>query len=160
MKIFVLGNQGRMGTFLTDFLGKKGFSVNGSDITGDKAQGNEDEMRDSDVLILAVPQDEALKFVIEHEDFSNMVEIGSVKSIFRKFADKIVSIHPLFGPLSEDSEPRNPHFHQQGAIISFFSTPRAVCPECAREWKETGYRSEIKRLKALLRTENSINENR
>ncbi len=104
MDIFILGNRGRMGVFLTSLFRKKGFSVSGSDISDGKGESMGTEMRNSEVLILAVPQDQALKFIREHDGFTNIVEIGSVKSIFRDFTGKIVSIHPLFGPLSEDRE--------------------------------------------------------
>jgi prephenate dehydrogenase/chorismate mutase/prephenate dehydrogenase len=101
MDIFILGNKGRMGSYLTNFLREKGFNIKGLDIISKESENMEREMKNSDVLILAIPQDEALKFVREHENFTNIMEIGSVKSIFKDFAGKIVSIHPLFGPISE-----------------------------------------------------------
>lgn len=104
MNIFILGNRGRMGTYLTSLFRQKGFSVTGSDLHDEITEDTVNSMRNSDFLILAIPQDNALRFVKEHEDFANMVEIGSVKTIFRDYAGKIVSIHPLFGPLSEDSK--------------------------------------------------------
>ena len=104
MAIFILGNMGRMGSFLAQLFKERGFEVKGSDVAAGDTQGREIEIRNSDAVILAVPQDAALKFVMEHEDLENIVEIGSVKSIFSKFAGKIVSIHPLFGPLSQGSE--------------------------------------------------------
>ena len=66
----------------------------------------------------------------------------------------IVSLSLLFGeqiPIPE----REPHFHKKGHIMTFVSTPRALCPLCAMEWKEEGYREEIKRLHALLRTDST-----
>lgn len=103
MEIFIIGNRGRMGSFLTELFKERGFEVNGTDITAGNTEGRENEIRNSDAVILAVPQDIALKFVREHSDLENIIEIGSVKSVFTEFAGRIVSIHPLFGPLSQGS---------------------------------------------------------
>lgn len=51
---------------------------------------------------------------------------------------------------------REPHFHREGLVMTFVSIPRALCSECAREWKEEGFREEIKRLHALLRTDSTV----
>lgn len=103
MEIFIVGEKGRMGSFLKELFRERGFEVKGSDISEGNTKGRESEIRNSDAVILAVPQDVALKFVKEHEELKNIIEIGSVKSIFSEFAGKIVSIHPLFGPLSQGS---------------------------------------------------------
>ena len=106
MEIFILGNRGRMGSFLTELFKERGFDVSGSDIAAGDTEGRESDIMKSDAVILSVPQDIALGFVRKHADLKNIIEIGSVKSVFTEFAGRIVSIHPLFGPLSQGSSAR------------------------------------------------------
>jgi prephenate dehydrogenase len=102
MKIFILGNCGRMGKFLTSLLMEKGHEVRGYDILQDQNEPDISELRESDVIILSIPQQAAHQFAMDHPDFTNMVEIGSVKTIMKDLVGRIICIHPLFGPLSSD----------------------------------------------------------
>ncbi|WP_393971850.1 prephenate dehydrogenase/arogenate dehydrogenase family protein [Oxyplasma meridianum] len=101
-----MGNRGRMGSFLTELFRGKGFEIKGSDILDENTDRRESEIRNSDAVVLAVPQEVALKFVKDHADLKNIIEIGSVKTIFSEFVGKIVCIHPLFGPLSHKNKAR------------------------------------------------------
>ena len=104
MRIAVVGYSGRFGSAAVRILKDAGHAVipvHGPDFTG--------EMLDSvDYAILAVPIRVALNMVSSCSDPGKLVEICSVKSPFRPFAGKIMSIHPLFGPSSMNSQnPRN-----------------------------------------------------
>ena len=104
MRIAVVGYSGRFGSAAVRILKDAGHAVipvHGQDFTG--------EMLDSvDYALLAVPIRVALNMVSSCSDPGKLVEICSVKSPFRPFAEKIISIHPLFGPSSMNSQnPRN-----------------------------------------------------
>ncbi len=57
---------------------------------------------DANHVFLSVPLDAALK-IIENYNNKNFIEISSVKKPFKKYAKRITSIHPLFGPMSYNS---------------------------------------------------------
>ena len=102
MKIFILGNCGRMGKFLTGLFMEMGHEVEGFDILQGQKEPDISELGKFDAVLLSIPQQAALQFAMDHQDLANMVEIGSVKTIMKGLNGKIISIHPLFGPLSPD----------------------------------------------------------
>ncbi|MCL5732823.1 MAG: hypothetical protein M1285_05445 [Candidatus Thermoplasmatota archaeon] len=100
MRIAVVGYTGRFGSAAMKLLKDAGHTVipvHGVDFT--------EEMLDSlDYALLAVPIRAALNIVSSCRDPGKLVEICSVKSPFRPFAGKIISIHPLFGPSTLNSQ--------------------------------------------------------
>ena len=103
MKVFIMGNRGRMGKLLTDLFKDLGHEVKGFDILDGTTGPDSGEMQQADVILLSIPQGNALQFCLNHPEFKNVVEIGSTKSIMKNLKGKIISIHPLFGPLSYQS---------------------------------------------------------
>ncbi len=99
MKIAVVGYSGRFGSAAMKLLNDAGHTtvpVHGTDFTC--------EMLDSiDYALLAVPVNAALKIISSCSDPGRLVEICSVKSPFRPFAGRTISIHPLFGPSTINS---------------------------------------------------------
>lgn len=117
MRIAVVGYTGRFGSAAMRLLGEAGHTVipvHGLDFT--------DRILDSvDYALLAVPVHAALTIAGDCKDPGKLVEICSVKSPFRPFAGNIISIHPLFGPLTLNSG------NQRNIIyIDDLSTPGSI----------------------------------
>ena len=110
MKVFIMGNRGRMGKLLTGLFRDLGHEVKGFDILDGTAEPDSVEMQQADVILLSIPQEKALQFCLSHPEFKNVVEIGSTKSIMKNLRGRIISIHPLFGPLSYESGNRRKIF--------------------------------------------------
>ena len=100
MKILVVGSSGRFGATLLNLFKGTGHEVRGVDIQ-DYGKLKE-EMKIAEFIFLAVPASVALGIINEFGATRKIIEISSSKDPFKKFAGKIISIHPLFGPLSLD----------------------------------------------------------
>ncbi|QRF75273.1 prephenate dehydrogenase [Thermoplasmatales archaeon] len=98
MRIIVLGSGGRLGRLLSTMFRENGHTVVGIDM--DNSDMLEPEIRSSDIVFLAVPVRVAIKVIKNYHSTALLVEMSSVKEPFREFRDGIISIHPLFGPLS------------------------------------------------------------
>ncbi len=96
MRIGIVGSGGRFGSAAVAYLRSRGHSVDG--IHGrDFSRLFLDSV---DYAILAVPVNAALSIIESCGDRGKMIEIGSVKRPFMKYRGEIISIHPLFGPLT------------------------------------------------------------
>lgn len=95
MKFLVLGSSGNFGSTLVSYLRKSGHLVTGIE----KEQNIPSPLSEFDGCFLAIPLREAIEF-IEGNEHSALIEISSVKTPMRKYANRVVSIHPMFGPAS------------------------------------------------------------
>ena len=102
MKILIVGSSGRFGATLLHLFNDYGHEVRGIDIQ-DYGKLKE-EMKMAEFVFLAVPASLALNIINEFGASGKIIEISSSKDPFKKFAGKIISIHPLFGPLSSSCE--------------------------------------------------------
>lgn len=126
MKIAVLGSSGGMGSYFVRYFLAEGHQVVGSDIRKTKrAQGpllfassNREAVKGAKVVLISVPIRDTVKIAKEVipnlRDHSIVVEITSVKAGIRRELLKVLneknipllSIHPLFGPLSTSRHPK------------------------------------------------------
>ncbi|BAB60516.1 TVG1421572 [Thermoplasma volcanium GSS1] len=83
MKVGIIGKQGRLGRVLQAILDENGFDV---------VENN------WDIAFLSVPIGAAISYIEKYD--GPFIEVSSVKTPFKKYAGRIVSIHPLFGPAS------------------------------------------------------------
>lgn len=104
MKIAIIGGNGRIGRTLYKIFAKKSHYVISLDIEDRILISELDNM--VDLIFLAVPSTEAVKFIEQNPGARNFVELSSVKEPFKKYSGTIVSIHPLFGPMSADPKGR------------------------------------------------------
>ena len=106
MKITVLGSSGRFGSFVGEYFRSRGNTVISLDLN--TSQRNlADSLSSSDISLLATPLKEAIRYVEEYSEVTQLVEVCSVKAPFKKYPGKILSIHPFFGPESfKDSSRR------------------------------------------------------
>ncbi len=102
MKILVVGSSGRFGATLRHLFKDNGHEVIGVDIQ-DYGKLKE-ELKTAELIFLAVPASVALDIINEFGPTKKIIEISSSKDPFKIFAGKIISIHPLFGPLSLDDQ--------------------------------------------------------
>lgn len=93
MKILVLGSSGNFGSALTIYLKKNSHQVSGME-RGEKIPAPLDEF---DACFLAIPLKEAIEFLETHSH-NHVIEICSVKTPMTKFRNRVISIHPMFGP--------------------------------------------------------------
>ncbi|MCL4341775.1 MAG: hypothetical protein M1431_06760 [Candidatus Thermoplasmatota archaeon] len=100
MKIGIVGYGGRFGSAAMNYLGSRGISTIG--IHG--REFNDRFMDEVDFAILAVPVSAALSMIQGSSQREKLIEISSVKRPFKMYAGEIISIHPLFGPLTIGNE--------------------------------------------------------
>ncbi len=106
MKILVVGSNGRFGTSLLKLFNDMGVEADGVDISDTDLL--ERRIPESDYVFLSVPISPALDLIKRWGSSHKLIEVSSVKGPFRKYKNEIISIHPLFGPLSiGDNELRN-----------------------------------------------------
>ncbi len=96
MRIGIVGSGGRFGSAAASYLISKGLSVHG--IHG--RDFSKPFLDSVDFAILAVPISAAISIIEDCGDRGKVIEIGSVKRPFMKYKGEIISIHPLFGPLT------------------------------------------------------------
>lgn len=98
MKVSIIGSKGRIGSTLREKISGAGHEIL---LEADRNEPIDmARLKSSDLVILAVPQDEAIKLIGTYGDDCTIVEITSVKSPMKKYSGKVISIHPLFGPAS------------------------------------------------------------
>ena len=91
----MLGSSGNFGSALTNYLRKNGHRVSGME-RGQRSPAPTDEF---DACFLAIPLKEAIEF-LEANSHPKIIEICSVKTPMTRFRDRVISIHPMFGPIS------------------------------------------------------------
>lgn len=98
MKVSIIGSKGRIGSVLRERISSAGHEI----LVGADRDDVIDRslLEKSDLVVLAVPQDEAIRLMETYGETCRIVEITSVKSPMRRFSGKVISIHPLFGPAS------------------------------------------------------------
>ncbi len=105
MKVSIIGSKGRIGSTIREKIAGGGHTIL---LEADRNEPiSTVKLHDSDLVILAVPQDEAISLIGKYGEECTMVELTSVKSPMEKFSGKVISIHPLFGPASWE----NPDFN-------------------------------------------------
>jgi chorismate mutase / prephenate dehydrogenase len=130
-KILVVGGTGGMGRLLARFLALQGATVKlaGRQIDKTRTAAREIEVdagtildaASSDIVILSVPMQESARVATETASLmmeeSLLLDLASVKTgISDKISERIpknleyVSLHPLFGPMSD-------HFNDQSVIV-------------------------------------------
>jgi len=102
MRIIIIGSGGRLGGVLSSMFSSAGHIVVGIDLFN--AGRLDEEIRDADITLLAVPIAEGIRLVKKYQAMCPIIETSSVKRPFKEFRNGIISIHPLFGPLSVDEE--------------------------------------------------------
>ena len=58
----------------------------------------------SDYAFLSVPINEEKNIIKNNPDFKGFIDLSSVKGEMAEFKNRIISIHPLFGPLSYEKK--------------------------------------------------------
>lgn len=98
MKVSIIGSNGRIGSTLVKKLKQSGHEI----VTAvDRDEPIDPEkLKSSDVTVLAVPLGEMEYLIEKYGEESLLVELSSVKSQMKRFAGRVISIHPLFGPSS------------------------------------------------------------
>jgi prephenate dehydrogenase/chorismate mutase/prephenate dehydrogenase len=95
LKILVVGNRGNFGKTAVDYLRSMDHEVSGVDKNDELPKS----LDNYDAFLLAIPIRETIHF-LENHDQENLIEICSVKEPLKKFSQRIISIHPMFGPNS------------------------------------------------------------
>ena len=94
MKILIIGSQGRLGKTLMEILpGSTGIDIADEDKLPE-------ELKKAEIAFLAVPLKAAMDIINTYPDYRTFIELTSVKSPMRQFSNKVISLHPMFGPLS------------------------------------------------------------
>lgn len=94
MKILIIGSQGRLGKTLMEILPDS----TGIDIADEDKLS--EELKKAEIAFLAVPLKAAMDIINTYPDYRTFIELTSVKSPMRQFSKKVISLHPMFGPLS------------------------------------------------------------
>ena len=102
MKIVIVGSSGRIGVTLSNLFRNLGYTVTGVDLQNVSMLRM--RMEESDLAFLAVPAGVAMEMIEAYSSSHKIVELSSTKLPFKKYAGSIISIHPLFGPLSVGEE--------------------------------------------------------
>ena len=131
MKITVLGSSGRFGSFVSEYFRSHGNTVISLDLN--TSQSNlADYLSSSDMSLLATPLNEAISYVEEYSERTQLVEVCSVKAPFKKYSGKILSIHPFFGPESfKDSSRRKIALITDICPINSENIIKELFPDCS-----------------------------
>ncbi len=116
MRILVIGSSGNFGSTLVAFLRGNGHEVTGID-RDDEIPGL---LKDYEACFLAIPLNGIMEYISRNEH-PMLVEISSVKTPMKKYSNRVVSIHPLFGPSSIG----NPEFRNI-LFINDISQPQSL----------------------------------
>jgi prephenate dehydrogenase/chorismate mutase/prephenate dehydrogenase len=99
MRIGIIGSAGRMGIVLSSILRNRNEIISCDDESCDNSVIDQ-----ADLTFLCIPLNDTKKILSESGMKANLVEIGSVKSPLSNFAGHIISIHPLFGPMTFNND--------------------------------------------------------
>ncbi len=105
MRIIIIGSRGRLGSVLSSMFTSAGHIVVGIDLFN--AGILDREIRGADIALMAVPIAESIRLLKRYTPVCTIIETSSVKGPFKEFRNGVISIHPLFGPLSVDEEGMN-----------------------------------------------------
>ncbi|MGC8514681.1 MAG: hypothetical protein ACP5OC_00915 [Thermoplasmata archaeon] len=106
MNILIIGSRGRMGSTLCNILsGSKhtliGIDTHNKDILDDLVDH-------ADLAIIATPFDVTVEYLEHLSSRLTCIEVTSAKNAMHAFKNRVISIHPLFGPGSfGDKDLRN-----------------------------------------------------
>jgi prephenate dehydrogenase/chorismate mutase/prephenate dehydrogenase len=106
MNILIIGSRGRMGSTLCNILSASRHTLIGIDTH------NKDVLDDlidrADLAIIATPFDVTVEYLDHLSSRVKCIELTSAKSAMHAFRNRVISLHPLFGPWSYgDKELRN-----------------------------------------------------
>ncbi len=113
VRVGVIGGQGRMGRWLTGFLGERGHGI----VTADRGDGDllADLARACPVIVLAVPVTEVeavMRLIGPHTDPAGVVmDVTSLKQaplqkMLAHARGEVIGLHPLFGPDADSAAGR------------------------------------------------------
>ena len=105
MRIIIIGSRGRLGSVLSSMFTSAGHIVVGIDLFN--AGILDREIPGADIALMAVPIAESIRLLKRYTPVCTIIETSSVKGPFKEFRNGVISIHPLFGPLSVDEEGMN-----------------------------------------------------
>ncbi len=90
----IIGSKGNLGSLLMRiFPGSGGIDL-------DNKEDTQEYLLKSEYAFLAVPLKEEKRIISENPTFKGFIDLSSVKSEIMEYKNKLISIHPLFGPLS------------------------------------------------------------
>ena len=94
MHLLIIGSRGRLGkTLLKIFPDSYGIDI-------DNSENLESEIQKADFTFLAVPLEATLNIIRNFPEYKGFIDLTSVKSKVIEFSERIISIHPMFGPES------------------------------------------------------------
>jgi len=99
MRIGIIGSAGRMGIVLSSILRNRNEIISCDDESCDNSVIDQ-----ADLTFLCIPLNDIKKILSESGMKANLVELSSVKSPLNNFAGHIISIHPLFGPMTFNND--------------------------------------------------------
>ncbi|MHB1439240.1 MAG: Rossmann-fold NAD(P)-binding domain-containing protein [Cuniculiplasma sp.] len=106
MNIIVIGSRGRIGSTVCKILSNSPNTLIGIDKHNVGILG--DVLDRADLIIIATPFDVSVEYLEQLSSRVRCMELTSSKSPMLRFKDRVISIHPLFGPGSfEDKEMKN-----------------------------------------------------
>lgn len=98
MHVTIIGSKGRIGQVMVRILNSAAHTVFGIDRENNDDLGG--ALACSDAVLLALPVSQTLEFMDTTDYEGTVVEVASVKLPLLPYRGRIVSIHPLFGPMS------------------------------------------------------------
>ncbi len=97
MHLLIIGSKGRLGkTLMKLFPDSSGIDIENFD-------NLEYELQKADFAFLAVPLEATLDIIKSFPVYSRFIDLTSIKSKMKEFSGRIISIHPLFGPESYET---------------------------------------------------------
>lgn len=112
-RIGIIGGTGKMGTWLTDLLEKRGFTVLCSGRSTDLTPS--EMVRQSDVVVVSVPITDTERVIKEVgpliKDEGLLMDLASIKkgpveAMLKYSKAQVVGLHPLFGPVLRSDKDR------------------------------------------------------
>jgi len=97
MHLLIVGSQGRLGkTLMKIFPGSSSIDLENEDRL-------QSELAKADFALLAVPTDATANIIRSFPGYRGFVDLTSMKYHMEEFSGHIISIHPLFGPESYET---------------------------------------------------------
>lgn len=125
MKVGIIGASGRLGGTLLKIL-----KTRNEVIECNSPECNREVIEKADLTFLCTPLNESVKIISHFSTDGTIVEVGSIKAPLVKFQGRIISIHPLFGPMTySDSAYRRILFIENISADGSYELIRSLFPE-------------------------------
>ena len=106
MNILIIGSRGRMGSTIYRILSDSRHTVIAVDTHN--LDILDDVVDQADLAIIATPFDVTIEYINYLSPLVRCMELTSTKNAMHAFRNRVISIHPLFGPGSfENKDLRN-----------------------------------------------------